>query len=239
MIQAVQAAQAAKEAGFALLTDEEAVQAALDSLSAPDRSQPPLHPLGQTKPMRVVEDRDYTPHDHADHDQYDVSAVHPAFHDVSDNEEPDYVVGDYEDVLRFWEGPEGQQSDDEKDKGLLGKLFGRKKTGFEHEERFVIPRGTGEIEMTGSVFSEVNHLEEDEDGHHYIFDASQATGSMPRVADDPDYPGRSLDSKRVDPAQTEQGVFGEVAWDEDLDNALDEAGNPIGIKTLASGDEGK
>lgn len=121
----------------------------------------------------------------------------------------------------------------------MGKLFGRKKTGFEHEERFVIPRGTGEIEMTGSVFSEVNHLEEDEDGHHYIFDASQATGSMPRVADDPDYPGKSLDSKRVDPAQTEQGVFGEVAWDEDLGNALDEAGNPIGTKTLASGDEGK
>ena len=239
VIQAVQAAQAAKEAGFALLTDEEAVQAALDSLSAPDRSQVPLHPLRQTKPMRVVEDRDYTPHDHADHDQHDVSAAHPAFHDVSDNEEPDYVVGDYEDVLRFWEGPEGQQSDNEKDKGLLGKLFGRKKTGFEHEERFVIPRGTGEIEMTGSVFSEVNHLEEDEDGHHYIFDASQATGSMPCIADDPDYPGRFLDSKRVDPAQTEQGVFGEVAWDEDLDNALDEAGNPIGTKTLASGDEGK
>lgn len=62
---------------------------------------------------------------------------------------------------------------------------------------------------------------------------------MPRVADDSDYPGISLDSKRVDPAQTEQGVFGEVAWDEDLGNALDEAGNPIGTKTLASGDEGK
>lgn len=165
---------------------------------------------------------------------------HPAFHEVTESEEPDYVVGDYEDVLRFWEGPEGQQTDNEKDKGLFGKLFGRKKTGFEHEERFVIPRGTGEIEMTGSVFSEVNHLEEDENGHHYVFDASQATGSMPRVYDDPEHPEHTntpREAKRVDPEQTEQGVFGEVAWDDDLDNALDEARNPLGIKTLAPGDE--
>lgn len=232
VIQAVQAAQAAKEAGFALLTDEEAVQAALDSLSVPDRLQQRVqsNPLGQTRPMQPVGDT--TDHEGA--------GGHPAFHEVTESEEPDYVVGDYEDVLRFWEGPEGQQTDNEKDKGLFGKLFGRKKTGFEHEERFVIPRGTGEIEMTGSVFSEVNHLEEDENGHHYVFDASQATGSMPRVHDDPEHPEHTntpREAKRVDPEQTEQGVFGEVAWDDDLDNALDEARNPLGIKTLAPGDE--
>lgn len=229
VIQAVQAAQAAKEAGFALLTDEEAVQAALDSLSVPDRMHQPvqqMNPLGQTKPMQPVVDANYS----------EPAGAHPAFHEMAESEEPDYVVGDYEDVLRFWEGPEGQQTDDEKDKGLFGKLFGRKKTGFEHEERFVIPRGTGEIEMTGSVFSEVNHLEEDENGHHYVFDASQATGSMPRVHDDADHPETHPEPKRVDPAQTEQGVFGEVAWDEDLDNALDEAGNPLGTKSLTAGD---
>lgn len=228
VIQAVQAAQAAKEAGFALLTDEEAMQAALDSLSVPDRMQQraqQMNPLGQTRPMHPVGDE--THHE---------AGAHPAFHEMAESEEPDYVVGDYEDVLRFWEGPDGQQTDDEKDKGLFGKLFGRKKTGFEHEERFVIPRGTGEIEMTGSVFSEVNHLEEDENGHHYVFDASQATGSMPRVHDDPDHPEAHVEPKRVDPAQTEQGVFGEVAWDEDLDDALDEAGNPLGTKSLTAGD---
>ncbi len=230
VIQAVRAAQAAKEAGFALLTDEEAVQAALDSLSAPSVTQQ-ASPLGQTTPMPAVED--------TLEDSHRVSGStegHPAFHDVAENEEPDYVVGDYEDVLRFWEGPDSQQTEGDKDKGLFSKLFGRKKTGFEAEERFVIPRGTGEIEMTGSVFSEVNHLEEDENGQHYVFDASQATGSMPKVSDPKMSQTASAATSCVDPAQTEQGVFGEVAWEDDLENTLDEAGNPIGTKTLTSGE---
>lgn len=230
VIQAVRAAQAAKEAGFALLTDEEAVQAALDSLSVPSVTQQ-VSPLGRTTPMPTVGGA-----------SEDVRCVNDstdgqaAFHEVADNEEPDYVVGDYEDVLRFWEGPDNQQSEEDKDKGLFGKLFGRKKTGFEHEERFVIPRGTGEIEITGSVFSEVNHLEEDENGQHYVFDASQGTGSMPKVVNAQDRDKDHGMEMSVDPHKTEQGVFGEVAWDDDLDNALDEAGNPIGTKSLKPGE---